>query len=511
MSIFKRAFISVLQRKVNSIILLVIVFILANVLLTTLSVNSSIKSTKDSVLSQLSPVVSIEFSQKIWMEEDVKIPPLNAEMSMKLYESTKEIVKTFDYSQSSGLTTPAGFKEPEILSEEQLEKLQVGMSSNNSLSGSGITVSVIGTNLSVKPEESGDGKLLTGKGFSKNDIEKGNYKLLVTKQFAETNGLEVGSNIVLTSEVFNSKDFESLTEENQIIKPAKTLEYEFEVSGIVEMTKLEEFLNNVKTKDISKMTDEYFQVSFLASQIYMPNAAVNKINEETYAANKEINPEEAAELEKMGDDYNHVVQPQFILKDMKYLDEFQKEALKIFPENKYTLISASNSYDIAAKPMKTMGGLLDTIFMITVVASIVILALVLCIFMYLRQKEMGIFLALGERKTKIIGQLLIETLLVALIGATLAIFTSIIFSNMLADSVLQSLLAPADDMMNGMVTSLGSSFADITPELISQQYSGGFAVSTILIFYGTMFATIIIAQFTTVLYLLRLSPKKILM
>ncbi|MGX8851300.1 FtsX-like permease family protein [Amedibacillus sp. YH-ame10] len=510
MGVLKRAWISVLQRKVNSIILLVIVFILANVLLTTLSVNTSIKSTKDSVLSQLSPTVSIDYNQDIWSEENVKIPPLTADMATKLYDRTKDIVKTFDYSQSTGLTAPKEFKEAEILTKEQLEKLQGGFSSGTSMSGNGIVLSMIGTQLSVKPEESGEGKLLNGKGFSQSDIEKGNFKVLIPKQFAETNGLEVGSKMILTSEIFNTKDFEEVMPENGEVKPAKILNYEFEVAGIIEITKLEEFLKKAQSGDISKLADEYFQLSWMTNQLYAPNAAINKINEETMAAHNEINPEQAEENGESSNAFVGYVQPQFILKDMKYLKDFQEEALDIFPEKSYSILSASDAYDVAAKPLKTMGGMLDTIFIVTVVASIVILALVLCIFMYLRQKEMGIFLALGERKTKIIGQLLAETLIVALIGASLAIFTSIIFSNMLADNAMQSLLAPSDDMIGGFISSSSSS-PNITPEMISQQYSGGFAVSTILIFYGTMFATIIVAQFTTVLYLLRLSPKKILM
>lgn len=510
MGVFKRAWLSVLQRKINSIILLVIVFILANVLLTTLSVNTSIKSTKDSVLSQLSPTVSIDYNQKIWEEDDVKIPPLTAKMATKVYDNTKDIVKTFDYSQSGGLTTPKDFKEPEILTQEQLDKLQGGMGPNTSMSGNGIMISVTGTQLSVKPVESGEGKLLSGKGFSQSDIDKGEFKVLIPQQFAETNNLEVGSKITLSSEIFNSKDFESVTSDSTTFTPAKVFEYEFEVSGIVQLDKLEDFIKKAKTGSIDKLTEEYFQVSYLASQVYVPNGAINKINEATMAAHKEVNPEEFTDEQADGNSMEEFVQPQYILKDMKYLNEFKEKAQEVFSEEKYSITSASDTYDIAAKPLKTMGGLLDTIFMITVVASIVILALVLCIFMYLRQKEMGIFLALGERKTNIIGQLLVETLMVAFIGATLAIFTSIIFSNMLADSALQALLAPADDMMNG-VMSFSSTSADITPELISQQYSGGFAVSTILIFYGTMFATIVVAQFATVLYLLRLNPKKILM
>ena len=64
--------------------------------------------------------------------------------------------------------------------------------------------------------------------------------------------------------------------------------------------------------------------------------------------------------------------------------------------------------------------------------------------MYLRQKEMGIYLALGEKKSKIIGQLLLESLVVCIVGASLAILTSMVFSNMLADSALQAMLTPVE-------------------------------------------------------------------
>ena len=56
-----------------------------------------------------------------------------------------------------------------------------------------------------------------------------------------------------------------------------------------------------------------------------------------------------------------------------------------------------------------------------------------------------------------------------------------------------------------------SSVPTIDPYLISQQYQGGFTPMTIITFYVIMVATIFLAQLATVLYLLRMNPKKILM
>ena len=87
-----------------------------------------------------------------------------------------------------------------------------------------------------------------------------------------------------------------------------------------------------------------------------------------------------------------------------------------------------------------------------------------------------------------------------------------VFSNMLADSALQAMLNPVDAGTSSMIIAGGPSIIPtINPDVISQQYQGGFMPLTIIVFYAIMIATIFVAQLVTVLYLLRMNPKKILM
>ncbi|MFV0381562.1 MAG: hypothetical protein ACK5KR_05020 [Breznakia sp.] len=81
MKIFKRAWISITRRKNNSLILLFIVFLLANVLLTTLALTTSLKETEKSVLKQFPPSVSIEFNYENEAEGKEEFPEPTADMA----------------------------------------------------------------------------------------------------------------------------------------------------------------------------------------------------------------------------------------------------------------------------------------------------------------------------------------------------------------------------------------------------------------------------------------------
>ena len=60
MNIIKRALTSITRRKLKSLILLLIVIVLGNIILSTLLIVQSVDGTKQSILRELPPVVSLE-------------------------------------------------------------------------------------------------------------------------------------------------------------------------------------------------------------------------------------------------------------------------------------------------------------------------------------------------------------------------------------------------------------------------------------------------------------------
>ncbi len=494
MNIFKRAWISIVRRKTNSIILMLIIFVLANVLLTTLTVTNSLKDTKEIVLKQFTPIVQIDRNYDYNTEENITIP--TAEMADKLYANTKSIVKNYDYSTGVRLEAGQDLKLATVPMADDIRKQLEGHVVKD--------IKVSGTQLpQTSLVASDEAKMISGKGFSEEDIENGKAKVIVSKQFATDNALSVGSIFTLESVLYAMESGENNSYSAGDAYYHK--EVEVEVAGIIEINEVEEFIKKQEVKE-NKSYEDISEKLILVNTIYAPNAFIRPINVETNTAFANKNPELAEDF--LGDGEEHIY-PKFVLNDFDDLDAFTKEANKIYNKDEFVVLSASYEYEIMAAPLSSMESLLDLVFKITVFASIVILSLVLCIFMYLRQKEMGIFLALGEQRYKIILQLLIETLLIAVIGGSLAILSSLFFSDLLASSTLQSLMSASSDAMNSGTIGLYSSGIDV--DFISEQFQVGFSALTLGLFYLTMIFTIVVAQIVTAVYLLRLNPKKILM
>ena len=488
MNIWKRAWISILRRKVSSIILLLIVFVLSNVLLTTLTVTTSIQSTKDTILKQYPPIVNIAYKDNVPEKELFK---MSVEKAKQLYDKTRDIVKSFDYSLEYIYTCKDGFNAVQLVN-----------TGNNSSDSEFLKFE--GTQLSdTSLVENEEAKFISGKGFSQTDLQEGNPKIIISKQMAEANGLEVGSKMLFQRSL-------NIYSKNEITREIATRnilseEHEFEVVGILEIEKVEEYMK-MANKDSEEAMQQGWEVDALASAIYIPNSYIYPLIQDDFERIKQAD-EQFFKGYKRGQDQAY---PTYILKDMKDLKHFTSAANEVYNKKYFNVESVAKEYDMLAKPMDSMQSLLDLVFKITIAASVFIISLVLYILMYLRQKEMGVYLALGEKRNNIIAQLLIETLIIAMIGATLAIFTSMIFSGMLAESTMQSLLQPTSELQSSAIE-FGVKSYGLTPELISQQYVGGFRIIALLVFYGVMIVTIVVSQIASVFYLLRLNPKKILM
>ena len=487
MNILRRAWISITRRKSNSIAMFLLVFTLANVLLITLTVNNSIKNTKEVVLNQFPPVVDIDYNHENY---DAKTPDLTLDKVETLYDISKDIVRSYDYALNTTIYKTENTKHSYISDNmDSLNEIEV-------------LIYAEGTQLSstslVEREEA---KLIDGKGFSEDDIINGSAKVIVSKQFAEANALDVGTFMSLDDTRYDSYVVGGgeFVQGELVFSEA----IELEVVGIIEIKEIEDFLKEQSTKE-SKDLAKTNEIQRLADQVYTPNNFIEPIIE----AKEELRFARFTEKEK-GSEYSQFdnISPEFILKDMKYLDEFTKYAKAEYNEKDFTISSAASEYETVAKPLNSMSSLLDLVFKITIVSSILIITLTLILFMYFRKQEMGILLALGEKHEKIFMQLLIETLLIAIVATTLAIFTSIIFSNMLMEDTINSLMN-AD--VSNIYIPYDSGFG-LDAETIAQQYQGGFGIMTIVVFYTTIIATIIISQLATMLYLIRLNPKKILM
>lgn len=490
----RRALVSIKRRKSNSLILLGIVFIMANVLITTLAITHSIDNTKKAVLSQFKPSVALEVDY-MNIKEDTSFedyPVVTPELVEKIANINRDFIESYDYVRFFS----ASSKSLEKVSFPGVDLGVGGLDSSNQAIS--LPIDLLGTQSEFSKQVAmSEASFLKGQGFSPEDHAQGANKAMISKEFAELNNLDIGSVISFTFDVL---DYETRDEVGNP-KLLSTFTEEMTITGIID------FKNIQTLKAMNPSNVDYslwYDADKNANSVIVPNSFIGRVNQQT----KDIYIEAGIDPVKAGFTSENVI-PTFILKDYKDLEQFLINGKSVLDGGSFRFVTTEDQYKVIAQPLESVGSLLDLILVITIIASVVILSLVLCIFIYFRQKEIGIYLALGERKQHIIGQLLIESLSLALVAATAAIFTGMLFTSVISQSILSSMLSSTPDMGMGNMSSLGT--LPINNEMITMHYNSAFSVSLIAIFYGALILTVVISQMITTLYLLRLNPKKILM
>jgi putative ABC transport system permease protein len=204
----------------------------------------------------------------------------------------------------------------------------------------------------------------------------------------------------------------------------------------------------------------------------------------------------------------------FVLNDPMDLELFEKEADTFLPE--YYEVESIGSYDQVAAPMKSMQGIATLILYGAVGAAIITISLLITLFLRDRKHEIGIYLSLGEKKSKIARQIVLEVTVVAIIAITLSLFTGNLLSGIVSEKMLTDQIVADQKRMD--------SFVNYTSEWSSRGYDSGinsddllaiYGVSldktTVFLFYLVGIGTVFVSTLIPIIYITRLNPKKILM
>lgn len=190
------------------------------------------------------------------------------------------------------------------------------------------------------------------------------------------------------------------------------------------------------------------------------------------------------------------------------MPDFVADATPLLPKH-YSIISAQDKYDTISGSMNKVAKFSKYILITAAAASIIILTLVIILFIRDRKKELGIYLSLGEKKIKIIGQIFIEVLIVAFIAISISLFTG----NLLAKNVSTSLISndTKTEQDSGMISGnqIGNANADIDFDTVKDSYTVKIDGPYIAFFYLIGLVTVILSTALPMLYILRLNPKKL--
>jgi putative ABC transport system permease protein len=411
---FKRAWLSITRKLSKTIILTIIMFVMANLVLSSIAIKNAVKESTDFAKSSLESTVYLNVDMEKIMESarneatanstadgrnrmQITRPSISLEMVKKIANS--EYVRDYTYQIN------ANAKEENFTALEDS-----GANTGMFAGGRGVNlngnISIIGINSYAFINEVKDNSMSLEEGtyFDENTTDKA----IISIDLADENDLKVGDKIELTNAEYDMENFDPRRSEEPEAISSET--HEIEIIGIY----------NINTD------------SFNGNTVYM-------------------NVETASKFLK-ADTYNNgeygVESVSYFLTSPDNADAFVKEAEKKYPDmssDNLKLEVNNDSYEKMAGPIEQVGSFSDTVLWIVVVASVLIITLLINNNIKDRKYEMGVLMSLGGTKKNIIGSVLIELIIIATIGFTLSIGTSYFLADNMGKTLLENQIEATEE------------------------------------------------------------------
>lgn len=491
MNFLKRAWLSVTRRKGKSLILFAVIFILGNVIAGAIAIQQSTNNVEKNVKKQLGATATLEVDYMKYQKEFESGEVIIDALPLKTIKAAGEspYVKYYDFNANHWAST-RDLKS--VQQEEEEGSVTMGGVLENNFDIKGVNYPKL---LDI---EEGNIKLVEGTVFTEVDIEQGKNSAIISAQVAELNNLSVGDQMVI-----DQRGIDYSTEE---AKELFQIDLPVQVIGIFEPTKLE-------LEEKNKNSQQYYEQQFYSLQqqntIYMANKAVLEASKTYFEKDRASQPEM---YEGLDEDYTaeEYYQPFYVLKDSEDVDAFKQEIDPILPQY-YHVVASSDQYDQIAGSMKKLAQISGYVVIIAVAAALLIISLVVLLFMRDRKHELGIYLSLGDRRGDVMGQIVIEMLLISAAALVLSLVTGNFLGKLVSDSLLASDVLNQtnnDYMYFGLASMMGNS---VTADDVLNSYEVKFTLGYIISYLVIGLGTVILSAILPLVYILRLNPKKIMM
>lgn len=269
----------------------------------------------------------------------------------------------------------------------------------------------------------GNYMLSEGRHIKPND----NNKILITKELAEENGLKIGDVIELTH-----ADFDVVDDVYVDLIQEKTAFAQVEVIGIYEIR---------NHSDDALAPTAAMEVNHILSDSHL----LIQLKEQT---------EDVFEGEIS-----------FFIADPLHLPEIIKkvENLSEVDWKNHILVDNDFQYSKIERELSNVQNLVLTLIVLASVLSIIVLMLILIMRIRGRIREAGILLAIGKTKSEIIGQFIVETAILLLLGFVFTIILITPISNTLNEILFGSLVS---DAPIGTLQSGGNTMDYLQPNIL---------------------------------------------
>ncbi len=198
-------------------------------------------------------------------------------------------------------------------------------------------------------------------------------------------------------------------------------------------------------------------------------------------------------------------------------EKFKEEAsMKYdFETLSLTLDIDNEAYEQMAGPIESVGSFSDTILITVIIAAILIISLIINNQIKDRKYEIGVLMSLGASKLNIIGQFLIELVIIATVGFIISIGTSTFIATTLSDSLLENQLQIEEEavennfgrpQISNMINILqGNSDVEVIDEI-----DVSIEVKEYILLFTIGYMIVILSMIIPVINILKYEPKTIL-
>jgi putative ABC transport system permease protein len=464
------------KQKAKTILLFVLFFIIANIAMAGLSVYRASEVAKQNIRTEIGASV-IYSTDSVKLTTDVKSGLLEYE------------------TDASSLTGVPLLKNVQLLMNQDYVKsvdMIFHLEVTNELLEQYIYIpTTTGTGQGkVNPTtESGDFSLKTYSSLIPTDFSNNNATL-VEGRFANETEIASASNVILIEKTFANNNQLRIGDTVELVEfnGSESLPISFSIIGI--------YSSNIVLDD--RIARTMSPALLPQNQFFIPFSAIENI----------MSAPLTDDLLLSG--------AVFELQDPTFISEF-----KIFASEqidlKYGILDANDAlYNQLSGPIESLGNLSGMMVIIVMIAGALILGLITALTVNQRKYEIGMLLAIGESKLKIISQFIVEVAVIAVIAFGLSVFTGIQAGKMISESVSMQPIStlPAT---TGTQSGRGNS-SRFTQPVISNpsvdmddvQIKIELDEMSILLLLGSGLMISIISVIIPALYVTRYNPKQIL-
>lgn len=515
MNAFKRAWRYITRKPTKTILLIVTFFLIGNLVILGLGISQAADNAKVLTRQQMRAVVSYEVDYNAYwnhidtLEDEDEInaayqnyPKTDRATALKIAED--ERVRAFNYMVNS-IAYADGFEHVPVGNEEE-------RGSNTYMDENGQEQTYVEPNLMIYANmfpnmiefEEGTFTIADGRFYEQNDIDQANHVVVITRELAEQNGFRVGDTIRLTSEQYLFNLFKEMNLDTD------SLYLDLDIIGIYDsMNAVDPNSENFRWMSPYENPKNIILMPMTTYVDYARN-----ISRAQYDYEKQNNPDLDWDFEEMSSNLEQPGKVVYLITDPLEVDGFVKDHQGDLTE--YTMLNANNeTFKRLARPLDTMSFFANIVVWIVVINAIVIITLVTALTLKTREYEIGVLLSMGVSKFKVVLQLFVELILIALLGFTLAAGSGSLMAGRVGDMVLDYQTSSDAQYEEGNETYYWSSsddyFTEVTQDDLLRQYHVSVSPLLILEIYVLGTVVVLIAIVIPSFMIMRLNPKQILL